>query len=153
LSGFVLGLAKKKLNNKAVLQKGNAESLPFKANSFDKLFCSEVIEHTLNPQLIIAEMHRILKVHGICVISIPNEKLSIRIKRILKLIGLYRFIMPANNSDKNNASDVCEWHLHVFSLDLLRKMVSGKFKIKDIKGVPFRIFPVKYVVRLDKIVE
>lgn len=152
LSAFALGLAKSRLNNNAILQKGNAESLPYKSNSFDKLFCSEVIEHTLHPERIIDEMHRVLNPEGVCVISIPNEKLSINIKKILRQTGLSRFILPANKGDESKIYDVCEWHLHVFSLGSLRKMVKEKFEITHKKGIPFGFIPVKYVVRLKKII-
>ena len=55
----------------------DAQQTPFKDKSFDKIICSEVIEHVLNPQEVISEIGRIVKTEGIAVISIPlDEKIK-----------------------------------------------------------------------------
>ena len=59
ISQFVLGLSRKRLGSKTGLFRGNAESLPFKDNYFDRVFCSEVIEHTINPDKIISQGSRL----------------------------------------------------------------------------------------------
>ncbi len=41
------------------------------ANSYDVVFCAEVIEHVQQPLLLLQELHRILKPGGRCVISTP----------------------------------------------------------------------------------
>lgn len=51
---------------------GKAESLPFKNNSFDYIFCHTVIEHVDNIELSIAEMARCIKDNGEILISAPN---------------------------------------------------------------------------------
>jgi len=40
------------------------ESLPFKDNSIDIIYCVNTLDHSNNPELFIKEMHRILKLNG-----------------------------------------------------------------------------------------
>jgi ubiquinone/menaquinone biosynthesis C-methylase UbiE len=46
------------------LQRVDAEALPFEDNSFDLVYSWGVIHHSENPQIIITEIHRILKTGG-----------------------------------------------------------------------------------------
>jgi SAM-dependent methyltransferase len=46
--------------------------LPFDAESFDVLFCIEVMEHVPNPFGLMTEMHRVLRPSGALVLSVPN---------------------------------------------------------------------------------
>lgn len=50
----------------------DATALPFAANSFDTLLCTEVIEHVPNPALAFAEMARVLKPGGYLLLTTPQ---------------------------------------------------------------------------------
>ena len=50
---------------------GFGERLPFKDNSFDVVICSAVLEHVLNPEVIAAEMVRVLKPAGRLIVETP----------------------------------------------------------------------------------
>jgi|TARA_Y100000310_G_scaffold56791_1_gene52101 ubiquinone/menaquinone biosynthesis C-methylase UbiE len=50
---------------------GNATRMPFKSNSFDFVFCSSLIEHIKNPDLLLREIKRVLKKNGLCYLSFP----------------------------------------------------------------------------------
>ena len=52
---------------------GSGTLLPFRNASFDKVSCSETIEHIPNYEVAIAEMKRVLKKHGKLVITTPNR--------------------------------------------------------------------------------
>ncbi len=56
------------------LLRGNAEKLNLPDESFDKIICSEMLEHTPKPRKAMEEMHRVLKNNGLLVISVPDEK-------------------------------------------------------------------------------
>tara|TARA_Y100000310_G_C20703713_1_gene832541 strand:- start:12027 stop:12638 length:612 start_codon:yes stop_codon:yes gene_type:complete len=62
------------------------KKLPFKTNSFDFVWCSEVIEHLDNPEASAKEMMRVLKPEGLLVLTTPNSKCWVY--RALSLIGL-----------------------------------------------------------------
>jgi len=55
-----------------VLIKGDTTRLPFKEAAFDKIVCSEVLEHVPDDQQAIKEMVRVLKDDGIIAISVPT---------------------------------------------------------------------------------
>lgn len=57
---------------KWVVIKGNTISLPFKDASFDKIICSEVLEHIPDDKQSIREMARVLKDDGVIAISVPT---------------------------------------------------------------------------------
>lgn len=50
---------------------GDAQVLPFKSNSFDFVFLFDVLEHIPNTEACLAELHRVLKVDGMCILQIP----------------------------------------------------------------------------------
>ncbi|MDO8839790.1 MAG: methyltransferase domain-containing protein [Parvibaculum sp.] len=54
------------------LSVGNALSLPFPDASFDKIVCSEVLEHIPDYKQAVAEIDRILKPGGTLAISVPR---------------------------------------------------------------------------------
>ena len=55
-----------------ILLQGSTMNLPFRSGSFDKIICSEVLEHVPDDQQSIREMARVLKDEGIIAISVPN---------------------------------------------------------------------------------
>lgn len=60
-----------RINPHHKLIRGNAENLPFGDNSFDVVFCSNMLHHLERPEKAIAEMKRVAKKYVI--ISEPNR--------------------------------------------------------------------------------
>ena len=143
ISDIALRYAKNKLKNNSSVQliKGNAQIIPLKNNSIDKIICSEVLEHVINPEKVIEEIIRISKVDSTIVVTIPNEILINRVKRLFLKLKLYKFLLPEIPERMD-----CEWHLHSFSLKLLKSMIEGKLIINKIKASPFRFLPIRYIV-------
>jgi len=54
------------------IQQTDATRLPFADKSFDKIICSEVLEHIENYQCVLQELTRVLKPNGILAISVPR---------------------------------------------------------------------------------
>lgn len=52
--------------------KGDAVSLGFTSATFDRVLCIEVIEHVIQPQLVLEEIARVLKPGGLAVIATPD---------------------------------------------------------------------------------
>jgi len=49
------------------------QPLPFQDSQIDILYCSEVVEHLLEPQILFSEIKRILKPNGYLILTTPNE--------------------------------------------------------------------------------
>lgn len=45
--------------------------IPYPANSWDAVLCTEVLEHVADPELLVAEMKRVLRPGGILLITVP----------------------------------------------------------------------------------
>lgn len=50
----------------------DAHHLPFRSEVFDKVICSEVLEHTANPKMVCDEIYSVLKCGGMVCVSTPN---------------------------------------------------------------------------------
>jgi SAM-dependent methyltransferase len=50
----------------------NACKIPFRDDSFDMCFCTQMLEYAPNPQAVIAEMRRVLKPGGALLLSLPS---------------------------------------------------------------------------------
>ena len=60
-------------NNVEIISHNIAKSLPFENDQVDLLYCSEVIEHIENPELLLTEIKRVLKPNGSLILTTPNE--------------------------------------------------------------------------------
>ena len=49
----------------------DGQHIPFPDNSMDCLICTEVLEHSSNPQQLVDEMYRVLKNDGIGILTVP----------------------------------------------------------------------------------
>ena len=56
----------------SVIKKGVGEHLPYEDHSFDVIYSVSVLEHTQQPDQVIAETIRVLKPGGIAVLNFPN---------------------------------------------------------------------------------
>ncbi|MBU1255528.1 MAG: class I SAM-dependent methyltransferase [Patescibacteria group bacterium] len=146
ISDFMLKLSRQRKYHLPVkLIKANVENLPgkVKEKNFDKIYCSEVLEHVQNPERVLAQIKGISKKTSIIVISVPNEELINQIKNFLQKVRVFNFLFP-NISKKMDD----EWHLNNFDLNKLRKLVSQDYIIQKIKGIPYNWLPLRYIVKM-----
>jgi len=81
----------------------DAERLPFREKTIDRIICAEIIEHLHEPEQMIAESERVLKDPGKIVISTPNEH---------SVWGAYEFFWDVLGRGRNYG----ETHLKFFSV-------------------------------------
>lgn len=136
-----LSIARKKVGSEVNLIKGFAEDLPFKDNSMDIVVCTEVIEHIIDPTVVLKELKRVVKSDGPIIVSIPNEKLINTLKEIIDFFKLYKIFF--SNIVKHN-----DWHIHHFDLALFREKLPDNLKINSINQVPTFFLPLRYVMTL-----
>ncbi|RPI14086.1 MAG: class I SAM-dependent methyltransferase [Ignavibacteriae bacterium] len=144
--------AKERLGSRVNLQKTPGENIPFEDKFFDKILCSEVIEHVLDPVALLKEMRRVLKDDGILSLSIPNENLINTAKKVLRATGLIRLVEPKKTKwDLASKDNLDEWHLHEFNLDLIKKYIDGLFMIEKTAAITNPLVPFRYVLKLRKV--
>jgi 2-polyprenyl-3-methyl-5-hydroxy-6-metoxy-1,4-benzoquinol methylase len=89
--------------------------------AFDVVFCSEVIEHMTSPEILAAEMHRVLKPGGQLVLSTPNSAFW-----LYRVLGAFGYTVSELQHPK---------HFQFFSRRSLLKLLTGTgLKPKRVMG-------------------
>jgi ubiquinone/menaquinone biosynthesis C-methylase UbiE len=152
ISAFILSKAKQKLNEKVSLFQADAQNLPFKDQTFKQIICSEVLEHVIDPFISLKEIARILDRQGIAIVSVPNELWINRIKGILIRLGMFDWLFHCGEGYGKMAEKMeDEWHLHNFILEEWLELFRKLFSVTRVNKIPFLCFPLRYVVRLEKL--
>ena len=150
LAESLLAKAARRLAKRGTLVQGDAEHLPFRDRAWDRVYCSEVLEHIPSPAAALAEMQRIIAGGGVAVVSVPNERLINAFKAIVRASGLYRILLGSRSGDYQMPERMDdEWHLHVFDLAGLLALLPPGLRVTRIEGIPFRWLPLRYVVRCE----
>ena len=158
LSGYILQKAKSRLANRNTdLMQANAEMLPLPGEAFNKLVCTEVIEHVVEPRNVVKELSRIATSDATIVITIPNENLIDNLKQVLKRLGLSNLVLVGKRDKENNQNaydspaEANEWHLHSFNLELMKKVTENILEMSQVKAIPYSFLPLRYVVLCKKL--
>jgi 2-polyprenyl-3-methyl-5-hydroxy-6-metoxy-1,4-benzoquinol methylase len=146
LSPTLLAIARRTLPDAHLIQ-GDAEQFPpeLREQIFDRVFCSEVLEHVRHPDRVIREIASVLASDGIAVISVPNERFINKVKTLLLRLQLFSFFFPGLSKKMDD-----EWHLHTFDRALLQHVVGDALVFDQIHAVPFFWFPIRIVAQLRK---
>ncbi|OGL65706.1 hypothetical protein A3B21_00185 [Candidatus Uhrbacteria bacterium RIFCSPLOWO2_01_FULL_47_24] len=97
----------------------SSQSLPFLDGKFDMIVCKDVLEHLLDPEYLVSEMVRVVKVGGYLLVQVPNH---------FSLYGRLRFLFTNNidtwhyyvDSDRWNFPHV-KFYTHKDFLEMFRK--------------------------------
>lgn len=147
LSEKAIKRAKEKLKNKNItLMVADALEMPFEEKFFDKIECSEVIEHVIDPLRLIKEVIRVSKDEAIIVFTIPNESLIDKVKRFLTSLGLFSFFLKGIPKKQ-------EWHLHKLNYEKFLSLIDNYLLIKEKRAVPFCWFPIRYIIKCKKVIK
>jgi 2-polyprenyl-3-methyl-5-hydroxy-6-metoxy-1,4-benzoquinol methylase len=145
VSGVFLDTARRNLAGyDARFLQGEIVKLGLPAGSFDRIICTEVLEHTTNPEEILAEMARLLDESGRAVITVPNDPL------IEGLKGLVRRT-PAGwilGGRVNWGGD--EFHIHKWKPHEFRAVLSRHFVVEEQRSAPFGALPIRVCFRCSK---
>lgn len=120
------------------LLKGELRDLRLPQASFDKIICTEVLEHVDDPHEILRGMARLLKPGGRAVITLPNDRLIKAFKKVLHAIRLDRLPLLDRLSWGGD-----EFHLHEWRIREMRALLSRFFTIRQERFVPFRLSPIR----------
>jgi SAM-dependent methyltransferase len=85
------------------------QPLPFAPGEFDVIICSEMLEHVREPRRVLENIHALAGGNTRVVVTVPIEKLKLKIKKVLLKLGLLKRLFPGIEERQS------EWHLHAFS--------------------------------------
>jgi methionine biosynthesis protein MetW len=143
ISPEAVGLAKEK-GIKACQLDIDEEKFPFEDESFDIIYCGEIIEHLFNPDRLLEEIRRTLKPGGRCIITTPN--LAGWSNRLALLLGYQPFATSVSPEHEGAGKlmlkgDEGQWgHIRVFTIRALKELLKiHSFKIIQTAGCPVSI--------------
>ena len=121
--------------------KGEVEKLDLPPASFDRIVCTEVLEHTLDPAAILAALARLLRTDGVAVITIPNDDLIGRLKTLVRRTPVGWLLRHR-----------IEWggdayHLHRWTPADFRRLLETYFRVTDFRGAPLDALPLRACYR------
>lgn len=106
----------KKLYPNFEIVNGRGEDLPFESESFDVVFCRNVVDHSQSPVKIVGEAHRVLKDSGLFLLACYVYTLP---------IVVMKFLADKTGLDKNIG------HPFTFTPKSFRGLVADRFNIKE----------------------
>jgi SAM-dependent methyltransferase len=126
-----------------VIHDASSRSLPFPDSHFDIVIASEVIEHLLDPDRFLDEVHRVLNPTGVLALTTPN--LAAWYNRIILLAGLQP-VMTETGTEWNLGWGTLRprtrpvGHLRLFTLkSLLEFSEYHGFAKKRLRGLPMEV--------------
>jgi SAM-dependent methyltransferase len=120
-----------------------AQGLPFPDASFDTVLCGEVIEHVIDTDGMLREIHRILKPSGKLILTTPN--LAYVPNRVLLLLGiqpLFTETSIATNLGRKfsflGQGGQTQGHLKIFTLAAAEELLKlTSFEVVNARGYRF----------------
>jgi 2-polyprenyl-3-methyl-5-hydroxy-6-metoxy-1,4-benzoquinol methylase len=121
--------------------KGEVDKLDLPARSFDRIICTEVLEHCVDPTAILAAMARLLRPEGVAVITVPNDPLINRLKQIVRRTP----VGWAMGDRIQWGGDI--YHLHQWKPAAFERLLAPYFRVTSHKDAPHAILPVRACFR------
>lgn len=139
VSGEMIRKAHRNLKGYSVrLLKGELAALDLPAGGYDKIICTEVLEHVVDPTALLEHMQRLLKPDGRVVITFPNDHLINGLKRMLHRSGLT--LLPPFRTISWGGD---RYHLHAWRIAEMRALLSRFFSIETARFAPSRWLPIR----------
>lgn len=139
VSGQMLAKAQRNLDGcRARLLKGELHEVGLGDGEFDRVICTEVLEHTVDPDQVLSEIRRVLHPDGRVVITFPNDHLIHRVKHVLRSSGVWRLPVFGRIAWGGD-----EYHLHVWTPREMAKLLGRHFVVERSRFVPAQWFPIR----------
>jgi len=125
VSESAVALAKKKYG--LMLLAGQVEDLDLPRQSFNTITLFHVLEHVLDPCMLIHRCHALLRAQGTLIIAVPNDVLAwtSKIKKVGKRFGLRSFQKFSPKLGISRAGSSREIHLSHFTPTVLRRLLEN----------------------------
>jgi len=138
VSDVFLETARKNLAGYDVeLIKGDITELGLAPGSFDRVICTEVLEHTTDPGAILDEIARLLRPAGRAVITVPNDPLINTLKRTVRRTPAGWLMGRRINWGGDH------FHLHEWKPAEFRRLLSQRLRVEEQRSAPFDALPIR----------
>ena len=124
--------------------KGEVESLGLPDSSFDRVICSEVLEHVVDPDAVLGAMSRLVRTSGLAVVTIPNDPLILKLKRAFRHPPL-RWIVRKGIDWGGD-----QYHLHRWTPSEFERLLSKYFVVAERRFAPFALLPVRACFKCER---
>ncbi len=124
------------------LLKGELHEVGLPDGGFERIICSEVLEHVVDPDAVLTQIHRLLAPNGRVVITFPNDLLVNRIKALIRRAGLT--ILPPFRRISWGGD---HYHLHTWRTREIHTLLSRYFRVTAVRFAPSRHLPVRCCFR------
>jgi 2-polyprenyl-3-methyl-5-hydroxy-6-metoxy-1,4-benzoquinol methylase len=142
VSGAYLDLARKNLEDYDVrFVKGEVDKLGLPPASFDRIICTEVLEHKVDPGAILATIAELLRPGGVAVITVPNDPLILRVKAAVRATPIGWVLRKRIDWGGD------EYHLHRWTPAEFEQLLSRHLLVTDRRAAPLRALPVRACFR------
>ena len=106
--------------------------------SFDAVVCTEVLEHVVDPDAVLASIAKLVRPSGRVVVTFPNDVLINRLKDLVKKSGLAR-LPPLKRVEWGGD----HYHLHVWTVAEMKELLSRHFRVREERFAPTRALPIR----------
>jgi len=142
VSGAYLEVARKNLAGyDARFVKGEVDKLDLPAASFDRIVCTEVLEHTVDPEAVLGAIARLLRPAGVAAITVPNDPLILGLKDAVRRTP----VGWALGDRVKWGGD--EYHLHQWRPAEFEQLLGRHLRVTDRRMAPFDAMPIRACFR------
>jgi 2-polyprenyl-3-methyl-5-hydroxy-6-metoxy-1,4-benzoquinol methylase len=124
--------------------KGEIDKLDLPAASFDRVICTEVLEHTQDPEAILAAIVRLLRPYGVAVITVPNDPLVLWLKGMIRRTPVGYALRDRIKWGGD------EFHIHQWTPVAFEALLSRHFRVTERRSAPFDALPIRACFRCVK---
>ena len=142
VSDVFLDTARKNLSGyDARFVKGEVDKLDLPAASFDRIICTEVLEHTRDPDAVLGAIARLLRPSGVAVITVPNDPLILQLKGIFRRTPVGWLLRDKVNWGGD------EYHLHVWRPEEFERVLERHLRVTGRAAAPWNRVPIRACFR------
>jgi ubiquinone/menaquinone biosynthesis C-methylase UbiE len=121
--------------------KGELERLDLPPGSFDRVICTEVLEHVLDPDAVLAAIARVLRPDGVAVVTVPNDPLILRVKGLIRRTPV-RYLLGRRIDWGGD-----EYHLHRWTPAEFAAVLSRHLRVVERRAAPLGVLPLRACFR------
>jgi 2-polyprenyl-3-methyl-5-hydroxy-6-metoxy-1,4-benzoquinol methylase len=125
--------------------KGEVDKLDLPGESFDRIICTEVLEHTFDPEAVLAAIARLLRPQGVAVITVPNDPLIVRIKGLLRWTPLGVVLQERIDWGGDR------FHLHQWTPRAFEALLGRFFRVTARRHAPIQAIPIRACFRCTRL--